>query len=76
MTRLLGTGEGNTVVILTDKESARIREALTWIEKANGRTSGADGGPLDAFNRGIARGTERVKAEFAELQKARKAGAK
>ena len=70
MTRLLGTGEGNTVVILTDKESALLRELLSEVEACG------DNRGILAFNRGIARGTERVKAEFAELQKARKAGAK
>ena len=70
MTRLLGTGEGNTVVILTDKESALIRSLLGDL-LLFGNSEG-----IDAFNRGVARGTERIKTEFAELQKARKAGPK
>jgi hypothetical protein len=70
VTRLLGKGEGHTVVILTGEESALIRRVL-------------EEGPVvpddqlqeaeRAFNRGVARGTERIKGEFAELQAEQKA---
>lgn len=65
--RLLGHGDGNTLVILTDAESRLIREALC---EQHDQTS--DGAAIDAFNRGVIRGTERIQAEFAELQKAKK----
>lgn len=80
MTRLLGTGEGNTVVILTGEESQLLRSYLEQRSEAEAIFSLPGSPPiapavLKAFNRGIARGTERVKAEFDELQKRRKAAA-
>lgn len=76
MTRLLGKGEGRTVVILTDAESRLMRDQLesacvasALSEQARGRWKDT----LAAFNRGVARGTERIKGEFAELQAEQKA---
>lgn len=68
--RLMGNGEGNTTLILTDAESRLIRELLAPdddILHAEGNGRG-----LAAFNRGIQRGTDRIKAEFDAEQKARK----
>lgn len=66
MTNLMGDGEGHTVLILTDAESRLIREAF-----------GHCGYPYDsealaAYDRGVQRGTEKVKAEFEAEQKKRK----
>jgi hypothetical protein len=66
--KLMGNGEGNTLLILTDAESRLIRTALEREEKSDGSPSG----PLCAFNRGVQRGTDRIKAEFDAEQKARK----
>lgn len=67
MTDLLGNGEGHTLLILTDSESRLIRAALERDAKSHGAEL-----PTAAFNRGIQRGTEKLKADFAARQKAKK----
>lgn len=57
----LGNGEGFTTLVLTDAESRLIRECLDNHDRA-----------LRAYNAGIQRGTDRIKAEFDTEQKARK----
>lgn len=52
------TGQGNTLLILTDAESRLIRNALI---EHHDQTS--EGKPLDSFNRGIARGTAKMAEE-------------
>lgn len=61
------SGQGNTLVILTDAESRLIRLALI---EHHDQTS--EGEPLDSFNRGIARGTARMAEEFKAEQRAKK----
>lgn len=55
--RLMGNGEGHTVLILTDAESRLIRGLLGDLILF-GHNDGER-----AFNRGIQRGTERLQAE-------------
>jgi hypothetical protein len=64
----MGNGEGHTCLILTDAESRLIREAFEPSAVQDEREEA-----LDAFNRGIQRATDRIAAEFAAEQKARKA---
>lgn len=66
MTDLLGNGEGHTLLILTDSESRLIRSVLA--EDSGVRVVAA----MTAFNRGVKRGTERLKADSAARQKAGK----
>lgn len=71
MVNLMGNGEGHTVLILTDAESRLIREQL---DGNPGRTNSDAhrSAAFAAWNRGVQRGTEKVKAEFEAEQKARK----
>ena len=55
-----------SLLILTGEESRIVREALEWCVSRISPLA------LSAFNRGMARGTERVAAEFAEKQKAKR----
>jgi hypothetical protein len=64
---LIGNGEGNTLLILTDAESRFLREQLDEIAGAG------DNRALLIFNRGIARGTAKLQAEFKD-ELARKKG--
>lgn len=56
------SGQGHTILVLTDAESRLLRATLTNYEKERGRAAGVNA--LDAFSRGIQRGTERMAAEF------------
>ncbi|HEY6921948.1 MAG TPA: hypothetical protein VI653_00655 [Steroidobacteraceae bacterium] len=71
----LGNGEGFTTLILTDTESRLIRHALENLvrEGRAGVTREQLYQPLKAFRDGIQRATDRIKAEFDQEQKARKA---
>lgn len=72
----MGNGEGHTVLILTGEESMRMREFLTWHAQnidPMGTENSRAGAMLQAFNRGIQRGTDKLQAEFDAEQKARKA---
>lgn len=53
MTNLLSNGEGMTVVLLTDAESRLVRKVL----EHPGIIVEPESAPLEAFNRGVARGT-------------------
>ena len=69
------TDHAHTLLILTGEESRIMREFLTW--HAQNMNPYADDGSravqcLIAFNRGITRGTEKIAAEFAERQRAKK----
>ena len=66
------TGQGNTLLILTDAESRLIRQTLTNWEKERGRTAPTEANALDAFSRGIARGTTKMAEESKADWKARK----
>ena len=86
--RTMGNGEGFTTLILTDAESRLIRSVLEAGEREErrfdaqqGQASRADamrGRPAimatAAYNAGIQRAMDRIKAEFEAEQKARKAG--
>ena len=61
------TGQGNTLLILTDAESRMIRNALTSLQQQEGW-----GDPLMCFNAGIARGTAQMAEESKADWKARK----
>lgn len=64
--KLMGNGEGHTVVILTGEESMRMREFLSWSARNADPMGLGDtmaGEAYAAFNRGIKRGTERLQAE-------------
>lgn len=63
----MGNGEGHTVVVLTDAESRLLRELLCDLHDQT-----SDGSGIDAFNRGIARGTAKLAEEFAAGQKAKR----
>ncbi len=65
------TDHAHTLLILTDAESRIIREQLN---PQPGRTNSAEHQQqaFAAFNRGITRGTEKMAAEFAERQKAKR----
>ncbi len=63
---LMGNGEGHTLLILTDAES---REFKADLEKAVGLVSPR---VMAIFHAGVLRGTERLAAEFAAGQKAKK----
>lgn len=65
--RLMGNGEGHTVLILTDAESRLVRAAVAAYCAYSDDTV-----PLHAFNQGIQRGTARIKAEFDDEQRKRK----
>lgn len=52
------TGQGHTLLILTDAESRLLRGALTAYSTVGGGRQ-----PLEAFNRGIQRGTEKMSEE-------------
>jgi hypothetical protein len=65
---LLGNGEGHTVLILTDAESRLMRAVLN----SAGPGEAARVQAAQAFNAGIHRGTERIKAEFDAEQKAKR----
>lgn len=64
------SGQGNTLLILTDKESRQLRTELdelqtgSWRERAKVCS--------DIINRGIARGTAKMTAESKAEWKARK----
>lgn len=69
----LGNGEGFTTLILTDAESRLIRKALDDHPDVAGPLSSAPGcRAVQAFNAGIQRATDRIKAEFDQEQKRRK----
>lgn len=61
------TGQGHTTLILTDAESRIIRKLLIELHDQT-----SDGYGIDAFNRGIARATERMQAEAKADRKANK----
>jgi len=65
------SGEGKTFLELTDAESRLIRAQL---EPHSGQTNSEQHQQqaLAAYNRGVVRGTARVKAEFDERQKAKR----
>jgi hypothetical protein len=65
------SGEGNTFLVLTDAESRLIRAQL---DPQPGQTNSAQHqqAALAAYNRGVVRGTARIKAEFDERQKAKR----
>jgi len=65
------TDHARTLLILTDAESRLIREQLN---PQPGRTNSAghQQQAFAAFNRGIIRGTEKMAAEFAAAQKAKR----
>ncbi len=70
---LTGNGEGNTVLIITGEESMAMRKFLTWsAQNADpmGLGDTAAGNALEAFNRGIQRGTEKLQAELSASLKA------
>lgn len=69
--KLMGNGEGHTLLILTDAESRLIRDTLEAAGSARGEMTSADRAVI-AFNAGIQRGTDRIKAEFDAEQKRRK----
>ena len=68
--KLMGNGEGHTVLILTQEESKLLRELLT--PGADVLCAGTNAQGLAAFNRGIQRGTDKLKAEFDAEQKAKR----
>jgi hypothetical protein len=70
--RLMGNGEGHTVVILTDAESRLIRDALELEVELAEYDRPKPAQALLAFNRGIARGTAKLAEEFAAEQKAKR----
>lgn len=63
------SGQGNTLLILTDAESRLIREFLTKASFTSLEATAAH----SSFNNGIQRGTERMAAEFKDEQRAKKA---
>lgn len=74
--KLLGNGEGHTALILLGAETLQLRELLRQICEGAEMVSAQKADVcLTILNRGIQRGTERIKAEFdAELK--RRKGAK
>jgi Arc/MetJ-type ribon-helix-helix transcriptional regulator len=68
------TDHAHTLLILTDAESRVVRRALELLaqESRAGLTREKAEAPFQAFNRGITRGTERMAAEFAAAQKAKR----
>lgn len=66
--KLMGNGEGLTALLLNDAESRLIRKVL----EHPGLIVEPESAPLDAYNRGIQRATDRIKAEFDDEQKRRK----
>jgi hypothetical protein len=65
----MGDGEGFTTLILTDAESRLIRQLLETFAAPSNRPEAR---ALAAFNRGVQRGTDKIKAEFDEIQKAKR----
>ncbi len=77
MTKLMGKGEGHTLLILTDAESQLIREVLDMADTIEDEMGGNESSlkafrAQRAFRDGIARGTAKLQEEFAELQKAKR----
>lgn len=68
MSNFIGTGDGSTLLVLTDAESRLIRKVLDH----PGLIVEPETGPLQAYNRGITRGTALLAREFAEKQQAKK----
>ena len=77
------TDHAHTLLILTDAESRLIRAALEahlraeMDKPADTSVAPSDAAdalmqPLEAFYRGITRGTEKLAAEFAERQRAKR----
>jgi hypothetical protein len=67
--RVMGNGEGWTTLILTDAESRLIRQVLEVVSAPSTRPEAKT---LAAYNAGIQRATDRIKAEFEAEQKRRK----
>jgi hypothetical protein len=73
---LIGTGEGNSLLIVTDAESRLLRKVLEAALEGcgtGGLLDGSEERALAAFNAGIARGTAKLQQEFKDAQ-ARKKG--
>ena len=66
------TAPATSLLILTDEESRLIRKALEAYCSHQGEEAPARYAPLEAFNTGMVRGTEKLKAEFAERMKAKR----
>lgn len=66
--KYIGNGEGYTILVLTDAESRLLRSHLVNYSPTTADVVAAQA----AFSRGIARGTERMAAEFKDEQKASK----
>lgn len=68
---LIGNGEGNTLVILTDRESRLLRTFIHEVLLQS--NSPVPRAAMLAFDRGIMRGTAKLQQEFKDEQ-ARKKG--